>query len=62
MLDRPGKLRGGAGNDKLNARDGERDTVDCGSGRRDVALVDRNDKVRSCESVKRRKARARRGR
>jgi Ca2+-binding RTX toxin-like protein len=46
-------LTGGSGNDSLTARNGKRDTVDCGSGRRDSATVDRTDKVRRCERVKR---------
>jgi Ca2+-binding RTX toxin-like protein len=49
------RLFGGAGNDTLDARDGKRDTVDCGSGKRDSARVDRRDKVRRCERVRRRK-------
>jgi len=45
---------GEGGNDKLRARDGKRDVVDCGKGR-DVAIVDRKDVVkRSCEKVRRR--------
>lgn len=43
-------LVGGAGNDRLGARDGARDTVRCGPGR-DIAVVDAQDRVRSCESV-----------
>jgi Ca2+-binding RTX toxin-like protein len=46
-------LLGGAGNDVLSARDGHRDTVDCGTGRRDRATVDRHDRVRGCERVSR---------
>ena len=45
-------LRGGAGRDSLNAADGARDTVDCGKGR-DSARVDKRDRVRGCEKVKR---------
>jgi Ca2+-binding RTX toxin-like protein len=52
---------GGLGNDRIDARDstplGRRapDTVACGPGRRDVALVDRSDVVRrDCERVVRR--------
>ncbi len=55
------ELSGGAGNDRLNARDtsaaGRRasDTVNCGAGSRDVAVVDRRDRVsRTCERVLRR--------
>jgi hypothetical protein len=47
-------LLGGSGNDVLSARDGRRDTVDCGTGRRDQAIVDRHDRVRGCERVSRR--------
>jgi hypothetical protein len=57
-------LYGGPGNDRLFAwgdpkpgfggRSG--DKVDCGSGRRDIAFVDRNDRVAtSCEVVRRRR-------
>lgn len=50
------KLVGGGGNDRLSARDGVRDRVVCGRGKRDRAKVDRKDKVRkNCERVKRRK-------
>src|SRR3954454_8478321 len=45
------RLDGGAGNDSINARDRRKDTVNCGSGRRDTATVDRADKVRGCEKV-----------
>ncbi len=34
-------LNGAAGNDTLYAKDGQRDTVDCGSGN-DTAQVDKN--------------------
>ena len=44
------------GNDTVYARDGQRDTIDCGT-ERDVAIVDRFDVVRRCETV----ARPRRG-
>ncbi|MDX6683491.1 MAG: virginiamycin lyase [Solirubrobacteraceae bacterium] len=54
------ELQGGAGNDRINARDasaaGRRtaDSVSCGAGR-DVAVVDRSDRVaRDCERVLRR--------
>ena len=43
----------GAGNDKVSARDGVREIVDCGPGR-DTAQVDRIDRVRRCERVRRR--------
>jgi hypothetical protein len=44
------RLYGGPGRDQLHARDGRRDTVDCGPGR-DVAWVDRVDRVSGCERV-----------
>ena len=45
---------GGSGKDTINARNKVRETIDCGTGR-DVAVVDRRDKVkRNCERVKRR--------
>jgi Ca2+-binding RTX toxin-like protein len=47
-------LQGGTGNDVINARDGRRDRVSCGSGR-DRVSADRADTVsRDCESVSRR--------
>jgi Ca2+-binding RTX toxin-like protein len=45
-------LWGGLGADLIYARDGERDTIDCGPGR-DRAVVDRVDRVRHCERVQR---------
>jgi Ca2+-binding RTX toxin-like protein len=45
--------KGGSGNDSITSRNGRRETVDCGSGRRDRAVVDRRDKVRGCERVSR---------
>jgi Ca2+-binding RTX toxin-like protein len=47
--------KAGAGNDSVNARNRKKETVDCGSGRKDSATVDRNDKVKGCEKVKRAK-------
>ena len=43
----------GAGKDTVNARNRKRERVNCGSGR-DKATVDRSDKVRGCERVRRR--------
>jgi hypothetical protein len=43
----------GGGNDTISARDGVRDTIDCGAGH-DKATVDRRDTVKSCETVRRR--------
>ena len=58
------ELRGDAGADRLEAREDlsadeepQKDRVDCGSGRRDQATVDRRDHVRRCERVTRRPAR-----
>ena len=45
--------KAGAGNDSVSARNGKKETVDCGSGSKDSATVDRNDKVKSCETVRR---------
>jgi Ca2+-binding RTX toxin-like protein len=47
------RLYGGPGNDTLRARDGQRDVVDCGPGR-DIAYVDRIDRVSACERIVRR--------
>jgi Ca2+-binding RTX toxin-like protein len=48
------RYSGGAGKDTISARNKVRETIDCGAGR-DVAVVDRRDKVkRNCERVKRR--------
>jgi Ca2+-binding RTX toxin-like protein len=54
-------LRGGRGTDRLLSREdtsaGEDvvlDRVNCGIGRRDVAVVDRRDDVKRCERVRRR--------
>ncbi|MEA2475130.1 MAG: hypothetical protein QOE06_3045 [Thermoleophilaceae bacterium] len=42
---------GGAGDDSIVAANGRRETIDCGSGKKDVARVDRTDTVRNCETV-----------
>jgi Ca2+-binding RTX toxin-like protein len=42
---------GGAGNDNIVATNGRRETIDCGSGRRDKVRADRTDSVRNCETV-----------
>jgi hypothetical protein len=49
------KYAGGSGDDTVNAKNGKRETVDCGAGKKDSASVDRADKVRGCEKVKRAK-------
>ena len=46
------RLRGGSGADRLNAVNGTRDRVNCGRGP-DRARVDRIDRVRGCEHVRR---------
>ena len=46
-----------AGNDKINVRDGERDVVVCGSGRRDTVRADSRDRLRGCEVVTPRRTR-----
>ena len=46
------RLKGGPGDDEIAAVRGGRDKVKCGDGR-DRAVVDRRDKVRNCEQVKR---------
>jgi hypothetical protein len=39
---------GGAGNDTIRAKNGKVDKIDCGKGR-DIAFVDKRDKVKHCE-------------
>jgi hypothetical protein len=46
---------GGSGNDTINARNGKKETVDCGAGRKDRATVDKHDRTKGCEKVKRAK-------
>jgi hypothetical protein len=46
------RVSANGGNDTIFARDGARDTVDCGAGR-DTATVDPTDTVKGCERVKR---------
>lgn len=47
------RYRGGSGNDTINARNRKKETVNCGKGRKDRAVVDRKDKVKGCEKVRR---------
>jgi hypothetical protein len=47
------RYSGGPGNDTINARNGKKETVDCGSGKKDRATVDKRDKTKGCEKVKR---------
>jgi Ca2+-binding RTX toxin-like protein len=42
---------GGAGNDNIVAANGRRETIDCGSGKKDRVRADRTDSVRNCETV-----------
>jgi Ca2+-binding RTX toxin-like protein len=49
------KYSGGDGNDSINARNGKKETVNCGAGKKDSATVDKRDKVKGCEKVKRAK-------
>jgi Ca2+-binding RTX toxin-like protein len=46
------RLAGGSGSDLMRARDGDADVVDCGDDV-DLAIVDRRDTVRDCETVDR---------
>lgn len=46
------KVASQGGDDEISARDGERDTIDCGAGR-DKVTADRTDQVKNCEFVKR---------
>ena len=46
------RLSGGSGNDRVLARGQARDTIDCGPGRRDVAIVDPFDHTSRCERVR----------
>lgn len=47
------KYAGGEGNDSVSARNGVKESVDCGKGSKDTATVDRNDTVKNCETVRR---------
>jgi uncharacterized repeat protein (TIGR01451 family) len=44
-------IMGGPGNDTVLARNGQRDSIDCGAGSKDVAKVDKHDRVKHCERV-----------
>jgi Ca2+-binding RTX toxin-like protein len=48
------KVSGGSGNDTINTKNGKRDTVDCGRGKKDKLRADKLDKVKGCEKVTRR--------
>ena len=45
------KYSAGGGNDVVNSRNNKAETVNCGPGRKDSAVVDNADEVRGCESV-----------
>ena len=47
------RYSGGSGNDSIMARNGRKETVDCGAGKKDRATVDRKDRVKRCERVRR---------
>jgi hypothetical protein len=46
-------LAGGAGADRIDARDGRRETVRCGGGK-DRVIADRGDRAIGCERIARR--------
>lgn len=49
------RLYGGRGNDRLNTSDGDnRDLINCGKGKHDVAILDKGDNVnhKNCESIR----------
>jgi Ca2+-binding RTX toxin-like protein len=46
---------GGAGNDTINARNRKTETINCGPGKKDIATVDKRDKVKGCEKIQRAK-------
>jgi hypothetical protein len=46
------KIKAKARNDRVKARGGAPDRINCGTGKRDVAVVDRDDTVKACEKVK----------
>ncbi|RKQ92852.1 hemolysin type calcium-binding protein [Solirubrobacter pauli] len=48
------RVYGGSGDDVIYARDGERDVIDCGSGR-DRVIADAVDSVKHCERVQRKR-------
>jgi Ca2+-binding RTX toxin-like protein len=47
------KLYGGTGNDTIHARDGSKDTIDCGSGIDDVTADKADAVTKNCEHVHR---------
>ena len=49
---RPDKIKARAKDDLVKTRGGAPDRINCGTGKRDVAVVDAEDAVRACEKVK----------
>ncbi|HYH58408.1 MAG TPA: FG-GAP-like repeat-containing protein [Thermoleophilaceae bacterium] len=49
------KYKAGPGNDTVKAKNKKKETVNCGPGKKDKATVDKNDKTKGCETVKRAK-------
>jgi hypothetical protein len=49
----PNTVRGGPGDDSVDARNGRKDRIDCGPGKKDSAKVDKTDRVKGCEKVRR---------
>ncbi|MDQ3933205.1 MAG: thrombospondin type 3 repeat-containing protein [Actinomycetota bacterium] len=47
------KYAAGSGNDAVSARNSVKENIDCGKGSKDTATVDRSDKVKNCETVRR---------
>jgi hypothetical protein len=45
-------VKAGAGDDRVNAKNGKRETIDCGAGK-DVARADKRDRLKGCEKRKR---------
>jgi len=52
---RPAIRRTWRRDDSVRARNGKKENVNRGAGKRDSATVDKNDKVKGCEKVKRAK-------
>ena len=43
------KYSGGAGNDTIRAKNGKRDAIDCGAGKKDKVVADKKDRIKHCE-------------
>ena len=48
------KFDGGPGNDTINSRDKRRETIRCGTGKKDRVTADRIDRLIGCDQVRRR--------